>query len=217
MQQDRSTGWRLGTNRTVQFRYQVIGIAMGAVLCVALASLFMRAYPILTQDQFAHKNLDAAKHWQSAFTYKMVGALRGIVEYKPRTMAALRLGISIGVMVEILRKWVKRMPRYERFVAGSGAGRAVSFLIDAVLLPSPYAFAFGGFVELSWIQWWAIGGVAASLFELLEPRLFPRGNASSEGELPADMSTMSLVGGGLIAGDALAALAVGVYGIIQSL
>jgi hypothetical protein len=31
------------------------------------------------------------------------------------------------------------------------------------------------------------------------------------------MSTMSLVGGGLIAGDALAALAVGIYGIIQSL
>src|SRR6185436_6981459 len=26
MQQDRSTGWRLGTNRTIQFRYQVIGI-----------------------------------------------------------------------------------------------------------------------------------------------------------------------------------------------
>ena len=25
MQQDRSTGWRLGTNRVIQFRYQVIG------------------------------------------------------------------------------------------------------------------------------------------------------------------------------------------------
>ena len=37
MQQDRSTGWRLGTNRVVQFRYQVIGIAMGAVLAVHLS------------------------------------------------------------------------------------------------------------------------------------------------------------------------------------
>ncbi len=37
MQQDRSTGWRLGTNRLIQFRYQVIGIVMGAVLCVVLA------------------------------------------------------------------------------------------------------------------------------------------------------------------------------------
>jgi hypothetical protein len=31
MQQDRSTGARLGTDRTVQFRYQVVGIVMGAV------------------------------------------------------------------------------------------------------------------------------------------------------------------------------------------
>ena len=45
MQQDRSTGWRLGTNRIVQFRYQVIGIAMGAVLAVVLAKLFMHSYP----------------------------------------------------------------------------------------------------------------------------------------------------------------------------
>ena len=29
MQQDRSTGWRLGTNRTIQFRYQVIGVLVG--------------------------------------------------------------------------------------------------------------------------------------------------------------------------------------------
>jgi hypothetical protein len=28
MQQDRSTGWRLGTNRTIQFRFQVAGIVM---------------------------------------------------------------------------------------------------------------------------------------------------------------------------------------------
>ena len=44
MQQDRSTGWRLGTNRLVQFRYQVIGIAMGAVLAVVLAKVFMHSY-----------------------------------------------------------------------------------------------------------------------------------------------------------------------------
>src|SRR4029079_2775626 len=34
MQQDRSTGWRLGTNRMMQFRYQVIGIVMGAIFAV---------------------------------------------------------------------------------------------------------------------------------------------------------------------------------------
>jgi uncharacterized oligopeptide transporter (OPT) family protein len=217
MQQDRSTGWRLGTHRAVQFRYQVIGIAMGALLSVALARLFMHSYPILNVDQLAHKNLDAAKHWQSAFTYKMVGALRGIIEYKPRVMQALRLGIGIGLLMEIIRKLIKNRPRYKEFTARTRAGRVTSFLLDAVFLPSPYAFAFGGFVELSWIYWWAIGGVTASLYEVAEARLLPPARKNADGALPSDMSTMSLVGGGLIAGDALAALAVGLYGILTAL
>jgi uncharacterized oligopeptide transporter (OPT) family protein len=217
MQQDRSTGWRLGTNRAVQFRYQVIGIAMGAVLMVVLARLFMHAYPILNQDQFARKNLPGAEHWQSAFTYKMVGALRGIVAYKPRTMKALGLGITIGFLIELARKLIKNGRRFKEFTAQAGAGRSVSFLLDAVFLPSPYAFAFGGFVERVSVYWWAIGGVVASLYEMAEARFFRPAGDSAEGELPSDMSTMSLVGGGLIAGDALAALAVALYGLIQAM
>src|SRR5205085_4502062 len=48
MQQDRSTGARLGTNRLIQFRYQALGVVMGAVMAVALAKLFIDAYPVLT-------------------------------------------------------------------------------------------------------------------------------------------------------------------------
>jgi uncharacterized oligopeptide transporter (OPT) family protein len=217
MQQDRSTGWRLGTNRTVQFRYQVIGIAMGAVLMVVLARLFMHAYPILNVDQFAHRNPPGAEHWQSAFTYKMVGALRGIVEYKPRTMKALCLGISIGLLIELTRKLIKNGRRFKEFAVQTRAGRIVSFLMDAVFLPSPYAFAFGGFVERVSVYWWAIGGVVASLYELAEARFFRPASKAVEGELPSDMSTMSLVGGGLIAGDALAALAVALFGLVQAM
>ncbi len=51
MQQDRSTGWRLGTNRVNQFRYQVVGVTMGAVLAVAMAGFFMSANPVLYVDQ----------------------------------------------------------------------------------------------------------------------------------------------------------------------
>jgi len=215
MQQDRSTGWRLGTNRTVQFRYQVIGIAMGAVLMVVFARIFMHFYPILNEDQFAHKNLPGAAHWQSAFTFKMVGALRGIVEYKPRTMQALGLGIGIGLLIEVARKAIKNNKAFKVFIKQGPAGRTTSFLLDAVFLPSPYAFAFGGFVELLSVQWWAIGGVVASLYEVAEARFF-RSAATAEGNLPSDMSTMSLVGGGLIAGDALAALAAALIGFIQA-
>lgn len=52
MQQDRSTGWRLGTNRVNQFRYQVAGILVGSALAVALAGVFLRAYPV------AGRNID---------------------------------------------------------------------------------------------------------------------------------------------------------------
>lgn len=158
MQQDRSTGWRLGTNRIVQFRYQVIGIAAGAVLSVWLAQFFMHAYQILKVDQFAQQNLPGAEHWQSAFTYKMVGALRGITLSQTHVMRALGLGIAIGLAVELARKGIQRLARLQDFFRRPGVGRASGFILDAFLLPSPYAFAFGGFVEFDSVVWWTIGG-----------------------------------------------------------
>jgi uncharacterized oligopeptide transporter (OPT) family protein len=217
MQQDRSTGWRLGTNRVVQFRYQVIGIAGGAVLAVVLAKLFMSAYPILTQDQFANPHLEGAQKWQSAFTFKMVGALRGITTDQPHVMKALQLGIGLGLLIEALRKLIRNRPRYRRFVAESRAGRVTGFLIDAVFLPSPYAAAFGGFVERITIFWWAAGGVVSLAWDSLQAKLNSGRTRTAAGDLPADMSTTSLVGGGLIAGDSLAALGIGILGLLKTL
>ncbi|MGA2659906.1 MAG: OPT/YSL family transporter [Verrucomicrobiota bacterium] len=216
MQQDRSTGWRLGTNRVVQFRYQVIGIAAGAVLAVALAKLFMTAYPILTQDQFAHPHLPGAQKWQSAYTFKMVGALRGITTAQPHVMKALLLGLGSGLLIELARKLLKSRARYQALSTRSPRGRALAFLLDAVFLPSPYAFAFGGFVEFITVVWWTVGGVSGSLFDALQARRRSQPNLSAQGDLPADMSTTSLVGGGFIAGDALAALSVAVYGLFKA-
>jgi hypothetical protein len=84
------------------------------------------------------------------------------------------------------------------------------------LLCSPYASSFGGFVELPTVLWWTAGGVAASLFEAAQAKLRSRSATPGKGEIPADMSTMSLVGGGLIAGDSLAALSVGIYGLLKT-
>ncbi len=216
MQQDRSTGWRLGTNRVVQFRYQVIGIAAGAVLAVALAKLFLSAYPILTQDQFANPHLEGAQKWQAAFTYKMVGALRGITYAQPHVMKALLLGITLGLLVEALRKLITRHRRFQAFTTGSRLGRTTGFLFDAMLLPSPYACAFGGFVEFVTILWWAAGGLVSLLLQFLQASAFGRPAKPADGQLPADMGTTSLVGGGLIAGDSLAALSIGVYGLLRT-
>src|SRR5437879_12764250 len=82
MQQDRSTGWRLGTNRAIQFRYQVIGILMGAVFAVVITKLFLAAYPVLQIDTFIHPELKAV-HWQSAMTYKFARVLRGLASSEP--------------------------------------------------------------------------------------------------------------------------------------
>ena len=217
MQQDRSTGWRLGTNRVVQFRYQVIGIAMGAVLAVVLAKLFMNAYPILRADQFAHPHLEGTQKWQSAMTFKFVGALRGITTAQPQVIKALQLGILIGLAIEVLRRLIKKLPGYRNFATNSLAGKTADFLLDAVILPSPYASSFGGFVELNAVLWWTAGGVASSLFELTQRKPAANEDGSGQAGLPADMSTMSLVGGGLIAGDSLAALSLGIVGLVKTL
>ena len=216
MQQDRSTGWRLGTNRVVQFRYQVIGIAVGAVMAVFLAKIFMNAYPVLRVDQFSNPHVEGAQKWQSAMTFKFVGALKGITNPQPHVMKALRLGILLGLGIQAVRKLIQRTARYKLFAQNTRAGKIVDFLLDAVFLASPYASSFGGFVELPTVLWWTAGGVGASLFDAAQSRLARKGKKVAEGELPADMSTMSLTGGGLVAGDSLAALSIGIYGLLET-
>ncbi|MBP6506522.1 MAG: OPT/YSL family transporter [Opitutaceae bacterium] len=211
MQQDRSTGWRLGTNRVTQFRYQMIGIIFGAIFAVVLANVFLKAYPVLKLDQFGH-SIEGSQ-WQSAMTYKFVGALRGITESQPHVITALWLGISIGLATEVIRKLVKRSRRYQAWSQASATGKTTDFLFDAVVMPSPYASSFGGFVEIVTVLWWTGGGVFGSLFNVFSAR---RKSAADAEALPADMSTMSLSGGGLIAGDSLAALSVGVYGLLST-
>jgi hypothetical protein len=170
---------------------------------------------VLQADQFGG-HVAGAEKWQSAMTYKFVGALRGITTAQPHVMKALQLGILIGLVTEIARKLIKRNRRYKKFAAGSRTGFATDFVLDSFLLPSPYASSFGGFVELLTTVWWAAGGALASLYDTVQAKLKTRANNGADSEIPADMSTMSLVGGGLIAGDSLSALSVGIYGLLKT-
>ena len=206
MQQDRSTGWRLGTNRTIQFRFQVGGIAMGAIMAVFFAQVFMSAYPVLQLDQTTLSADQQPEQWASAMTYKFVGVLRSLTDDKPYQRTAIWVGIAIGLATEVLRKMIKAHAGYRRFVGSGRTGLSIDLVLDAILLPSPYASSFGGFVNLPTAAWFAAGGAAASL---------PRKKDASEA-LPADMSTASLIGGGLIAGDALAALGLGLAGLLAA-
>jgi uncharacterized oligopeptide transporter (OPT) family protein len=213
MQQDRSTGWRLGTNRVFQFRYQVVGIFVGALLAVGFARLFMTAYPVLLLDQTVMKAGEQPAEWSAAMTYKFVGVLRSLTDDKPYQRTAIWLGVGLGFAFALARKLVKENAAYRRFVASGRKGFVTDFLVDAVFLPSPYASSFGGFVNLHTSIWFAAGGIISSALNSL-PKPKPRPGAP---EVPADMSTTSLVGGGLIAGDALAALGIGLFGLGSAL
>jgi uncharacterized oligopeptide transporter (OPT) family protein len=212
MQQDRSTGYRLGTNRTYQFRYQVAGIVVGAITGVGFAKLFMTAYPILQQDQTVMSAAQQPAAWSSAMTYKFVGALRSLTDNKTYQHTAILVGMAIGFATELARKLIAANSRYRAYIKSGGVAQAVDFTIFGVLLPSPYASSFGGFVNLPTSAWFAAGSVVSEIAEWVIKRT--RNGAQSK--LPSDMSITSLVGGGFIAGDAIAALSIGVYGLLST-
>jgi len=215
MQQDRSTGWRLGTDRRNQFRYQVLGVGMGAVLCVVFARLFMHAYPVLAVDTFTHPEAHAGE-WQSAMTFKLVGSIRDLGHLPPYKAVALAIGFGLGFCIEIARKLLFRTAGYRAAVKRGRGGAALSWVVEALLLPSPYASSFGGFVDLPTSLWFGAGGLIPDVMALVrrKPAHPPLPDAD---HLPEDMSTASLVGGGLIAGESLFALAVGLIGLLHLL
>ncbi len=217
MQQDRSTGWRLGTPRTVQFRFQVMGLVVGAILTVGFAKLFMSAYPVLALDQTVLPAAEQSSQWQSTMTYKFVGVLRSLTDDKPYQRTAIVLGIALGLAVQIARKALFANAAYQRFRRSGRLGGASDFVIDAVLLPSPYAYSFGTFLSIATSAWFAIGGVVSSAANWLANGGARKRGDAAPGEAPADdMSTSSLIGGGLIAGDALAALGLGIAGLLAT-
>jgi len=216
MQQDRSTGWRLGTSRVLQFRYQVAGIAVGALAAVGFAKLFMAAYPVLLLDQTVMKAGEQPSDWSAAMTYKFVGVLRSLTDDKPYQRTAIWVGVAAGFAVELARKLIKRWPAWQRLAQGGKAGFAADFLLDSVLLPSPYAWSFGGFVNLHTSLWFAAGGMVSSAWNTFA-RTRGQGAKTGSPDVPEDMSSASLLGGGLIAGDALAALGLGIVGLMSAL
>jgi hypothetical protein len=89
-------------------------------------------------------------------------------------------------------------------------GRAVDWVMDAVVLANPYALSFGTFFGIATSAWLAGGSIVADLSKAASKR------SEAQSDLPSDMSATSLVGGGLIAGDALAALGLGLIGLLAT-
>jgi len=189
-------------------------VVLGAVLCVVLAQLFMSAYPVLRVDTFSHPEARVGV-WQSAMTFKFVGAIRGLGHLAPYQLHALWLGFGIGLGTEVARKLLRAWAGYRRFAESGRVGFAVDWTLDAILLSSPYASSTGGFLDLATSAWFAGGSVLSSLMaRRVPPRTAPEEHAD---ELPADMSTSSLIGGGLIAGESLYTLGAGIAALLALL
>jgi uncharacterized oligopeptide transporter (OPT) family protein len=236
MQQDRSTGWRLGSDRRIQFRYQMLGVVMGAFLAVVMTKVFLEAYPILKENMFARPELRETAEgskWQSAMTYKFAGileltkdvsdpALVAANDAKTRhTLLIMGMGIAFGLVVQALRKLLSKSAAYQVWRVASPTNKVLDFVVDALLLASPYASSFGGFVDFTTALWFGLGGIFASVFNWNEERkkkaMATTATATAADEaLPDDMSTTSLVGGGLIAGESLFALFLGLSGLVAS-
>jgi uncharacterized oligopeptide transporter (OPT) family protein len=212
MQQDRSTGARLGTNRVMQFRYQAAGIFVGALLAVGFARLFMAAYPVLLLDQTAMSEGQQPAQWNAAMTFKFVGILKSLTDDKPYQRTAIWIGIATGLLIELVRKLVLARERWQSYKK-TRVGGAVDFVLDSTVLSTPYAMSFGGFVNLATSLWLGAGGVVARLIDANAARGKKRSEPGDAGELPSDMTGTSLFGGGLIAGDALAALGLGLIAL----
>jgi hypothetical protein len=143
-----------------------------------------------------------------------VGALRSLTNDKPYQRTAIWIGVGLGLLIQAIRLKLFALPAYQRWRQQNTGTRTADFVIDAVLLPSPYAYSFGTFLGLATSTWFAVGGVIASVSDTIKER---RGAKPEDDALPSDMSTISLLGGGLIAGDALAALGLGVAGLLGTL
>ena len=189
----------------------MVGILVGAIMAVVFAKLFMAAYPVLLLDQTVMKAGEQPAEWSAAMTYKFVGVLRSLTDDKPYQRTAIWVGVAIGFAIQLRAQarssrnaayQALRRERQARVRDGLRASTRCS-------LPSPYASSFGGFVNLHTSLWFGGGGIVSSAVNTL-PKRKP---AAGETALPEDMSTTSLVGGGLIAGDALAALGLGIVGL----
>jgi hypothetical protein len=167
---------------------------------------------VLTVNLFNHPEAKQGP-WSSAMTYKIVGAIQDLGHLSGYKVKALLIGLGIGLVINAVRKGLHASAAYRRFIQGSRTGFAVGWVMDSVLLASPYASAFGAFVDLPVALWFGVGGIFTSLWNTFTAP--SQAAQKADTELPSDMSTTSLVGGGLIAGESLYFLLVGLAGLVS--
>ena len=177
----------------------------------------MTAYPVLRVDTFTHPEARAGA-WQSAMTFKFVGALRGLGHLAAHQTRALEIGFAIGLVVQIARKALVPSARWKAFVASGRAGlrRRLGRRRGRAVEPVRVVVRrLRRSVDVDVDGRGRRRRVAArDARGAPPPRARPRRRAKP---LPEDMSTNSLVGGGLIAGESLYTLVAGIVSLLALL
>jgi hypothetical protein len=167
---------------------------------------------VLLLDQTTMSEGQQPAQWNAAMTFKFVGILKSLTDDKPYQRTAIWIGVGTGLLIELVRKGVFASERWQAY-RKTRTGGAVDFVLDSTVLSSPYAMSFGGFVNLATSLWLGAGSVVASLIDARAARRNKRDAPGDAAALPSDMTATSLFGGGLIAGDALAALGLGLVAL----
>jgi len=113
-------------------------------------------------------------------------------------------------VIQLIRLALKRSAAYQAWKERSAGTKVADFVIDTIVLPGPYASSLGGFVEFPTAAWYGVGSIFSSIWQWAAER---RKGGKERGQ-PQDMDTTSLIGGGLIAGEALAFLTLGIIGLL---
>ena len=80
-------------------------------------------------------------------TYKFVGAIRGMGNLPAYQLTRSRSASASGSVTEVSRKLLERSAALPALRQVGPRGGAVGWLVDAILLSSPYASSTGGFLE----------------------------------------------------------------------
>ena len=185
------------------------------VLCVVLRQAVHERLPACCAiDTFTHPEARSGV-WQSAMTYKFVGAIRG-------------LGNLAGLQAHGAGDRPRHRPLHRDHAQAAGplgplprgsssgpVGFAWAGCWTRFCFPARMPASFGGFVDLSTSAWFA-----ARRRRSLAPRpqrCGARAPTAHGDALPEDMSTSSLIGGGLIAGESLYTLGAGIVALLSLL
>ena len=119
--------------------------------------------------------------WQSAMTYKLVGAIRGLGHLPVHQLVALEVGFGAGPgRSRCCGSSCGPVPGTGPSSSGPAPVPPSAGWRTRCSCPSPYAYAFGTFVELPTALWWGSGGIVSSVWNT--PARRRRGPADRRGD-----------------------------------